>query len=789
MIDKPASYETFLRSKRIVVGSAGKDISIDDVHPGLFAFQRQIVVWACRKGRCAVLADTGLGKTRIQLEWARLMGQKTLIIAPLSVARQTVREGQKIDVDVRYVRSQAQVMGDHKLWITNYEMLDHFDASQFGAVVIDESSILKALDSSTRRKLTEMFISTPYKLACTATPAPNDRAEIGNHSEFLGITKMSDMLAMFFVHANKETISEVGGYKLRRKLGNDNGQEWRLKHHAEERFYRWMASWAMSIRKPSDIGFDDAGYELPPLHVKPVWIDYQYTPADQLVFTGLNGLSGARAVRRETLDLRCRAAADLVNANDEQWIVWTGLNDESALMAGLIPGSIEVVGSDSPEDKAAAIEAFQDGKYRVLVTKVSIAGFGMNFQNCHNQVFVGLSYSWEEWYQAIRRCYRFGQHHAVNIRVVLSQSEQEVFDTIMSKEAVAKDMSEQLIRHVSKYEMEELNSNEEGAFDYQETTVKGNNWTALLGDSCQRLAELADNSIDLSVYSPPFANLYVYSASEHDLGNSRTSEEFFSHYGFVIREILRVTKPGRLTCVHTADIPAMASRDGYIGMKDFPGEVIRAYEENGWIYHGYAVVAKNPQAQAIRTHSKALLFVQVRKDSASSRPAILDRVLFFYKPGDNLVPVTPVANGEMDNETWIDWAGGIWTGISESDTLQYQAARDPDDELHLCPLQLGTIERCIKLYSNPGETVLTPFMGVSSEVYSAVKLGRKGIGIELKPSYFAIALKNLRELEVKQSTPTLFDMTELSAQWPAMPDLQDGIDRFSEYEIAGTPAE
>lgn len=754
------NYDSFLSSKRIKAESHGADVGLSEVHPRLFDFQKDIVRWACKKGRAAVLADTGLGKTMIQLEWARLMGQNTLIIAPLSVARQTVREGQKIDVEVRYVRNQDQVTPDHRIWITNYEMIGHFDASAFGAVVIDESSILKALDSKTRRLLTDMFVDTPYRLACTATPAPNDRAEIGNHSEFLGITKMADMLAMFFVHANKETISEVNGYKLRRKLGNDNGQEWRLKHHAEEKFYRWMASWAMSIRKPSDLGYSDEGFILPPLTIRPKWIDYSYTPDNQLVFTGLNGLSGQRAVRRETLDLRCQTAAELVNGNDEQWIVWTGLNDESNLMASLIPDAIEVVGSDSPEDKATAIEAFQDGKHRVLVSKVSICGFGMNFQQCHNQVFVGLSYSWEEWYQAIRRCYRFGQQHQVNIYVVLTEAEREVYDTIMSKEAVAKDMSEQLIGHVRKYEMDELDSASEGAFDYTETTVTGNGWTAMLGDSCQRLGELADNSIDLSVYSPPFANLYVYSASEHDLGNSRNSNEFFGHYGFIIRELLRVTKPGRLTCVHTADIPAMASRDGYIGMKDFPGDVIRAYEENGWIYHGYAIVSKNPQAQAIRTHSKALLFVQVRKDSTASRPAILDRVLFFYKPGENAVPVMPVENGEMTNETWIDWAGGIWTGIQESDTLQYQAARDPDDELHLCPLQLGTIERCIKLYSNPGETVLTPFMGVSSEVYSAVKFGRKGIGIELKPSYFAIAIKNLRELEARQGMPTLFDMME-----------------------------
>ena len=760
------NYDEFIKSKRIIVESNGMDIDKKNIHPRLFDYQRDIVRWACRKGRCAVFADTGLGKTYISLEWARLMGQRTLFVAPLSVARQTVRMSADVDIEIRYARNQAQVTDDCNIWITNYEMLDHFDASKFGAVVLDESSILKSLDGKTKQMLIDMFQATPYRLCCTATPAPNDRTEIGNHSEFLGITKMSDMLAMFFVHANKEMVTEVNGITLRRKLGNDNGQEWRLKHHAEQSFYRWMASWAMSIRKPSDLGYSDDGFILPALHVTPVWIDYAYVPSDQLVFTELGGLSGARAVRRETLQQRCETAAALVNASDEQWIVWTGLNDESSMMADLIPDSVEIVGADSPESKATSIEAFQDGKYRVLVSKPSIAGFGMNFQNAHNQIFVGLSYSWEEWYQAIRRSYRFGQKSEVNIYVVLTEAEREIFDTIMMKERVASTMSEQLIDHVKGYEMADMEDEDIGAFEYGEKTITGKNFTAMLGDSAQRLAEIPDESIDLSVYSPPFAQLYVYSATEYDLGNSKTSEEFFTHYGFIIREILRVTKSGRLTCVHTADIPAMASRDGYIGMKDFPGEVIRAYEANGWIYHGYAIVAKNPQAQAIRTHSKALLFVQVRKDSAASRPAILDRVLFFVKPGDNAVPITPVANGEMDNDKWIDWAGGIWTGIAESDTLQYQAARDPNDELHLCPLQLGTIERCIKLYSNPGETILTPFGGIGSEAYTALKFNRKAIAIELKPSYYSLMIRNLRAIESEKHMPSLFDLMETESLTP-----------------------
>jgi DNA modification methylase len=754
-------YQNFVEAKRLRVLDAGITIDPSAVHPLLKPFQRDIVVWAARKGRCAVFADTGLGKTYIALEWARLINQRTLMLAPLSVARQTVRMAHHVGLEVRYVRSQSQVTADHALYITNYEMIEHFDAAEFGAVVLDESSILKAFDGKTRKLLTEMFADTPYRLCCTATPAPNDLVEIGNHSEFLGINTANEMQSMFFVHANKESFSEFNGVQLRRKLGNDNGQEWRLKHHAETPFYRWMAYWAMSIRKPSDLGYSDDGYILPPLTVTPLWIEHEFVSDEQLVFIGLNGLKGARDIRRQTLAYRCETVASMVNDSDEQWIVWVGLNDESNLMAELIPDAVEIVGADSPESKAQAIEAFQDGKFRCMITKPSIAGFGMNFQNAHNQIFAGLSYSWEEWYQAIRRSYRFGQDKPVNIHVVLTEQEREIYDAIMSKETVARGMSEQLIAHVRSYEMDELNADVESVIEYQERTVHGDNFTAMLGDSCQRLAEVADGSVHLSVYSPPFADLYTYSNSEFDLGNNRNYDEFFTHYAFIIRELKRVTKPGRLTCVHVADLPAMAERDGYIGMRDFPGDVIKAYEAEGWTYWGYAVVAKNPQAQAIRTKAKALLFVQLRKDSTHSRPAILDRVLFFKAPGENDVPVTPVENGDMNNETWIDWAGGIWTGIQESDTLQYQAGRAADDEKHICPLQLGTIERCIKLYSNPGETVLTPFLGIGSEAYAALKYGRKAIGIELKPSYFQLAVRNLRDIESQSHMPSLFDlMTE-----------------------------
>lgn len=748
-------YNEFLQTKEYRINSIGKAIEREQIHPKLFRWQQDIVMWACKKGRCAIFLDTGLGKTFVQLEWARLLGKNTLIIAPLSVARQTVREAKKIDINVNYVRSQSEV-NNNGIWITNYEMVDQFNYSKFDSVVLDESSILKSIGSKTRQKLTELCKHVKYKLCCTATPAPNDYIELGNHTEFLGICKESEMLAMFFINANKEHTIVIENKAYRKKGTNKGGTEWRLKHHAEKHFFQWLASWAITMTKPSDLGHDDDGFILPPLNIEPIFIHSDYKPDDQLFFTHLHGITDRVKVRRSTLNGKLGELSNLVNNSNEQWIIWCGLDNESKLAAETIQDSVEVKGSDSIEHKVQSLEDFQDGKIRVLITKAKIAGFGMNFQNANNMVFLGLNDSWEGYYQCIRREWRYGQTKPVNVYLILHDVEAEIHQNIMRKDAMARRLISNLIDQVKDYEKGELGLDIKLVEEYTENTIKSGRWTAMLGDSCERLKEIAENSIDLSVYSPPFADLFTYTASERDLGNSKDKDEFFTHYSFIIKEILRVTKPGRLTCVHTSDIPAMAQRDGYIGIKDFPGDVIRAYEKEGWIFTGRAFIQKNPQAQAIRTKSKALLFVQMRKDSSDSRPALVDQILMFKKDGDNAVPVTPVANKEMDNETWIEWANGIWLGISESDTLQFSKARGTDDEKHVCPLQLGTIERCIKLYSNPNEMVLTPFGGIGSEAYMAIKLGRKATLIELKPEYFNVAVSNLKKAESESNAKDLF---------------------------------
>lgn len=739
MLEIKSSYTEFLNKKSFIAPETGKHVEIEDINPLLYPFQRQLTQWALRKGRCALFADCGLGKTFMQLEWANLTGEKTLIIAPLAVSQQTVSEGLKLGIDVQYVRSQEQITSH--ISITNYEMIDHFDPSAFGAVVLDESSILKSQDGKTRTKLIQMFQGCKFRLCCTATPAPNDIAEFANHAEFLGVTTRQEMLAMFF-------INDANGHGER--------QGWRLKGHAIKKFYRWMALWAMFVKLPSDIGFDDAGYNLPSLNINPVWVegDEQRIAQDQgmLFMTGLNGIQGRAAVRRATLDQKIEVASAILNESNEQWIVWTGLNDEGRLLSKVVSDGVVVEGKDTIDHKVGTITGFVDGNVRVLITKPSIAGFGLNLQNCHNQLFVGLSDSYESFYQATRRSWRFGQTEDVNIQIVLSDAERDILSNVQSKEQSAEAVSREMINQISGFQQEQLGMTHHTTTGYAtDGLTYGDDYNILLGDCAERIAELETNSIDFSVFSPPFLSLYVYSDSDRDMGNSKNEAQFYDHFGFMLDGLLRITKPGRIVACHVSQIPTQLIRDGYIGLNDFRGKTINCFNEHGFIHHGEVAIDKNPQAQAIRTKAKGLLFAQLRKDSSWLRPGLADFVLLFRAPGENQVAIHP----DIDNEAWIKWAHPIWYDIRESDTLHAAEARTEKDERHIAPLQLGLIERCIRLWSNPGEMVFSPFMGIGSEGYEAIRLGRKFTGIELKREYFDAATRNMQKALGRRSQQTM----------------------------------
>lgn len=450
------TYDEFLKSKRFVICPSGfEPYSIGGPH---FDWQKDIDRWAIKKGKAALFEDCGLGKTLQQLEWARQVSLHTdmpvLIVAPLAVSRQTKCEGIKFGYEVTICRSQADVQVG--INITNYEVLEHFDASKFGGVVLDESSILKSYSGKIKQQIIDMFRDTPYKLACTATPAPNDFMELGNHAEFLGIMTRAEMLSTFFIHDGGST------------------QSWRLKGHAQNDFWRWIASWTVVLSNPSDLGYDGSAYELPQLnvieHTVKVSQNFDSTGQEMLFASTVQTLNERRSARHESLDARVKKCAEIANSTDKQVLVWCDFNEESEKLAKAIRGAIEVTGSDSDEHKTETMAGFSNGDVRVLVSKPKIAGWGMNWQNCDTVIFCGLSDSFESYYQAVRRCWRFGQKNEVNVHIVMSDSEESVKLNIERKQADAQRMTAEMVKYTKDILRDDIRSTERQQDNYNATT-------------------------------------------------------------------------------------------------------------------------------------------------------------------------------------------------------------------------------------------------------------------------------------------------------------------------------
>jgi len=743
-------YEDYIKTKEIKGLNTGFNPS--PINNNLFNFQKAIVRWAIRKGRVALFEDCGMGKTYQQLEWAKQVCDHTngrvLILAPLAVSNQTQQEGVKFGYNVNICKSQDDIVDG--INITNYEKIHKFDLSELGGVVADESGILKNYAGKVRNQIIDSTLRVPYKLACTATPAPNDYMELGNHAEFLGVMSRTEMLATFFVNDSKES------------------SKWRLKKHAQSEFWKWISTWAVMIKSPADIGFGDDGYCLPELIIHSIETNGSgHVKQGYLFPMQAETLSERREARRHSIKERINEAAKLVNNNDNFWIVWCDLNEESRLLTKSIPGAVEIKGSDTEYHKTSSMIKFAAGEIRVLVTKPKIAGHGLNWQHCCNIVFVGLSDSWEAYYQAIRRCWRFGQKENVSAYIITSNMEGAVVNNIQAKEKRSVEMHKEMVKHMSRFFSED-NEVVAGSEKIDNEVITGDNWRMEQGDCVDIINTIDDNSIDYSIFSPPFASLYTYSDNIRDMGNSKTEEDFFNHFGYLCIELHRVIRPGRLVSIHCMNLPAMKERDGYIGIKDFRGDIIRLFQSNGFIYHSEVCIWKDPLVEATRTKALGLMHKQLCKDSSRCRQGLPDYIVTMRKPGDNkelinhkdglieFVGEDPPEGGVLSHNIWRRYASPIWMDIRQTRTLNYRIARSNNDERHICPLQLDTIERCVELWSNPGDTVLTPFAGVGSEVYVAVEKGRYGIGIELKKQYFDTAIKNLNELRIKQSQLTMF---------------------------------
>lgn len=417
------SYADFLARKQSRIEKPGREVVVGDIHPVLHPWQNELVRWAVRTSRAALWADTGMGKTFMQLEWARLSAPTSLVVAPLAVCQQTIREAAKLGITARYVRHHEDVDGSG-MWVTNYECVPHMLPSLFDAVVLDESSILKQSDGKTRTLLIDWAKEIPHRLACSATPAPNDPEELTNQAEWLGRMSRTHMLAAYFIH-------------------DQDG--WRLKGHARRPMMAWMAQWAVALTKPSDVGGDDTDYDLPGLDVIPEIVTAELEVEGQLFATEIGGVTGRAQLRRKTLEARVERAAKLVAGDPGPWIMWCGLNTEADALAAAIPGAVNVHGSLDPDEKARLLLGFADGEFDVLVTKPSIASQGLNYQHCSRMAFVGLGDSYEQYYQAIRRCYRYGQQRIVRAHIIVSDLETQIAANVARKEKQASAITRALV--------------------------------------------------------------------------------------------------------------------------------------------------------------------------------------------------------------------------------------------------------------------------------------------------------------------------------------------------------
>lgn len=728
-------YNEFLEQKKTQRIESGFKVEDADLNPALFPFQKYCVKRALAVGKFALFEDCGLGKTIQQLEWAQKVFERTsqpvLILAPLAVISQTIKEGEKFGYTVRDYDELPINLDECGIYITNYDNLSNVEVSAFVGIVLDESSILKNFQGKIRTFIIDSFRRTPYKLACTATPSPNDTTEICNHAEFLDVMSRSEMLAMYFVHDGGST------------------SEWRLKGHAKQSFWDFVSTWAVMLNKPSDIGFDDDGYDLPPLNVIQDIVETPKRDNGMLFNTSAVSATEFHKELRLTYKIRLDRVAEIVRNSDENFIIWIGHDDEGKYLRSLLPDAIEVKGSDSREYKKDKLLGFGNGDFRILITKLKIAQFGLNYQNCHNQIYASLDFSFEATYQGIRRSYRFGQTDAVNIYLITTDTMQNVKDSFDAKQKAFKEMQSAMT--------EAMNRNIKNQISLKKMEVNNqylsDRCDIRLGDCVQHIQSIPDESVGFSIFSPPFAELYTYSDKLEDMGNSKDYQEFFKAFKFLVKELYRVMWSGRNVAVHCMDLPIQKGKEGYIGLRDFSGMILQAFTEVGFIYHSRVTIWKNPVTEMQRTKALGLLHKQVGKDAAMSRVGIPDYLMVFRKDGEHEHPV----HCNISVDTWQKFASPVWMDIDYSNTLNAAKGRDEADEKHICPLQLETIERAIILWSNEGDTVLTPFLGIGSEVYEAVKLNRFGIGFELKESYFKEAIKNIRGMEQLKSQKSLFD--------------------------------
>lgn len=775
-LDVLADYAAFLEAKRTPgvvfhddgtatmpdVGRAANKAEVRSAAPHLHEYQSFALAFALARRRAALFLECGLGKTSIALAWVRaVIGQsgRAVICSPLAALHEFENERDKF---FQGLDAQIVATGDFGTWLSNptsrialvthHAFVSRRDLTSVDAFVLDESSILKSGSGVIAQNLVASC-QMDWRLALSATPAPNDPTEYATHATWLGYMKSdAEFRARFFVR---------------------DGKEWRIKKHAVQAMPKWLARFSLWMENPgayhmpcNALPSDDFSVEY--VHVPspgnvPIERDLFGAPA------GAMDISSRAKVRTELYDDDVRMREVVALCSGHRTIVWAirnahaGAIERALCAAGLRVA--QIAGTTPDDERVGAVRAFQSGDLDVIVSKPSVIGHGVNLQAADRMVFAGYDESYEAMHQAIRRAHRQGRSGTLEVFVMVAPEEVTVVRTLerksdLWKENAARQQSafvRALEEDVMRFHRgEAMATNTEDVIERHDTVV-GGHYTLVNGDSIAHMAEdMEPESVDLAVFSPPFSSLFTYSSAPEDMGNcsEHVDAEFGAHFHHFARALHRVMRPGRAVALHLAQILAFRARHGRKGLRDFRGSVIGRMEDAGFHYYGEFVIPKNPQAVAIRTKSERLQFTQFKRDSLESSPALNDYVLHFRKPGKQAVPV----NNDVSNEEWIRWASGVWHDIDETDVLSYHSARAENDEKHICPLQLTVIERCVRLWSNPGELVLSPFAGIGSEIVTAIRQRRVGYGIELKPEYFVQAVNNCEAAESQTHHQTALEI-------------------------------
>jgi DNA modification methylase/superfamily II DNA or RNA helicase len=752
-----------------------QDIVFDkiDFNSALFDYEKFIVELAVKKKKFAIFADCGLGKTFIFLEWTRhvlpMVPGKVLIISPLNVCEQTIQEdikfyGKSEIVNIYNIDLDKWLLSESRIGIINYDKFRiPIDLQgKVSAVICDESSIFKTENGIIKKNVIDAVRGIPYKLCCTATPAPNDREEYANHAHILDkVRSPKEFFTKYFIN----------------KDGN-----WVLKPHATEAFYRYLASFSIFMRDPKTYGFKDNLKDLKPLKIIIEKIPLteeqrQYSRSRQdtqglglvlniggIVKRGkFNQVSKGFVYSEDRKPIaissnKPKIICDFINKTVGQILIWCCYDEETEILLREIKektskSATAISGKTKEKDRLSIINDFKMGNIDIMISKAKLLGFGLNFQNCSTIIFSGMLDSYEQYHQELKRVYRYGNKNAVVAYIPLTQYEEIIYANVLSK----KNRFEQdAILQEKLYQESIMQGFKDFLFlkDGQKEKIKeitkihGKGFLIMNNDNVFGLENIKEDSIAFSIFSPPFASLFTYSSEIADMGNCGDSdEEFTMGYRFFAQRLLKVMMPGRKVVIHVSQLPILKSLTGYIGMKDFRGLIIEAMQKSGFYSIGEVAIKKNQQMQSIVKHAPGLAMHIMKSDRNKCIPCYNDYALIFEKPGENLVPIT----GGMTGDEWVKIASGCWMiseekcDIRESDVLNTKVAKTEEDVKHICPLQLEFIRRFVHLYSNPGEIVLDPFAGISSTGVICEEMEREFIGIELKEEYFQESVKNVKK--------------------------------------------